>query len=152
MADVFLQAGIFLWQWLDFSFILFGYAGHYFIRRLMLLNCCSQRLKLLRKRDAVYIRSKHGLSLRRSKVLSIGGSSLKWSKSIERRSKKVNEVCQLLSVRLDTVGSEFSGFFVTCHLQDATRAVLEAQREKREQKASMSARTKKENNGSRKKL
>ncbi|KAI4375151.1 hypothetical protein MLD38_013055 [Melastoma candidum] len=83
----------------------------------------SQKLELLRKRDAVYTRSKHGLSLRRSKILSIGGASLKWSKSIERRSKKVNE--------------------------EATRAVLEAQIGKREQKASTSSKAEKENNDSR---
>ncbi|KAI4366615.1 hypothetical protein MLD38_022473 [Melastoma candidum] len=83
----------------------------------------SQRLKLLRKRDAVYTRSKHGLSLRRSKILSIGGTSLKWSKSIERRSKKVNE--------------------------EATRAVLEAQKGRREQKESTPSETEKENKDSR---
>lgn len=53
---------------------------------------CSRKLLLLRKRDTVYTRSKHGFSLRKSKVLSVAGSSLKWSKSIERHSKKANEV------------------------------------------------------------
>ena len=52
----------------------------------------SKKLLLLRKRDTVYIRSTHGLSLRKSKVLGVGGSSLKWSKSIEKHSKKANEV------------------------------------------------------------
>lgn len=52
----------------------------------------SRKLLLLRKRDTVYTRSNHGFSLRKYKVLSVGGSSLKWSKSIENRSKKVNEV------------------------------------------------------------
>jgi hypothetical protein len=52
----------------------------------------SRKLLLLRKRNTVYTRSKHGFSLRKSKVLSFGGSSLKWSKSIERYSKKANEV------------------------------------------------------------
>lgn len=41
----------------------------------------------------IYTRSKHGFSLRMSKLLSVGGSSLKWSKSIERNSKRANEVC-----------------------------------------------------------
>ncbi|KDP32867.1 hypothetical protein JCGZ_12159 [Jatropha curcas] len=66
-----------------------------------------RKLLLLRKRDTVYTRSKHGFSLRKSKVLGVGGSSLKWSKSLERRSKKVNE--------------------------EATLAVAEAERKKREQ-------------------
>eukprot|EP00257_Ricinus_communis_P017037 XP_015575379.1 uncharacterized protein At1g21580 isoform X2 [Ricinus communis] len=65
-----------------------------------------RKLLLLRKRDTVYTRSKHGYSLRKSKVLSVGGSSLKWSKSIERQSKKANE--------------------------EATLAVAEAERKKRE--------------------
>lgn len=34
------------------------------------------------------------------KVLSVGGSSLKWSKSIENRSKKANEVSWLYTNRL----------------------------------------------------
>lgn len=52
----------------------------------------SRKLKLSRQRDTVYTRSTNGFSLRKSRVLSIGGSSLKWSKSIERRSKKASEV------------------------------------------------------------
>lgn len=47
---------------------------------------------LSRKRETIYTRSIHGLSLRRSKVLSVSGSSLKWSKSLEQRSKKAAEV------------------------------------------------------------
>lgn len=52
----------------------------------------SRKLLLSRKQDAVYIRSTNGFGLRKSKVLSVNGSSLKWSKSIEKRSKKANEV------------------------------------------------------------
>ncbi|XP_026445731.1 uncharacterized protein LOC113346413 isoform X2 [Papaver somniferum] len=54
------------------------------------------------------IKSTGGFSLRRSKVFSIGGSNLKWSKSIEKRIKKVNE--------------------------EATIAVAEVEKKKREQK------------------
>ncbi|XP_015885756.3 uncharacterized protein LOC107421110 isoform X1 [Ziziphus jujuba] len=71
------------------------------------LSVISRKLLLSRKRDAVYTRSSNGFSLRKSKVLSVGGSSLKWSKSIERRAKKVNE--------------------------EATLAVAEVERKKREQ-------------------
>ncbi|KAH8515825.1 hypothetical protein H0E87_004312 [Populus deltoides] len=66
------------------------------------------KLLLLRKRNTEYTRSKHGFSLRKSKVLSVGGSSLKWSKSIEKHSKKANE--------------------------EATLAVAAAERKKREQR------------------
>nr|XP_011459807.1 PREDICTED: uncharacterized protein LOC101310670 [Fragaria vesca subsp. vesca] len=66
----------------------------------------SKKLLLSRMRDTVYTRSTHGFSLRKYKVLSVGGSSLKWSKSIESRSKKVNE--------------------------EATRAVAEVAKKKRE--------------------
>ncbi|XP_011027445.1 PREDICTED: uncharacterized protein LOC105127746 isoform X4 [Populus euphratica] len=69
-------------------------------------NC--RKLLLLRKRNTEYTRSKHGFSLRKSKVLSVGGSSLKWSKSIEKHSKKANE--------------------------EATLAVAAAERKKREQR------------------
>lgn len=52
----------------------------------------SKKLLLSRKWDTVYTRSMNGFSLRKSKVLSVGGASLKWSKSIEKHSKKANEV------------------------------------------------------------
>ncbi|CAN8312832.1 unnamed protein product [Cochlearia groenlandica] len=55
----------------------------------------SQKLSLMRKRHTVYTRSTDGYSLRKSKVLSIGGSHLKWSKSIERDSRKANEEATL---------------------------------------------------------
>nr|GLL47931.1 uncharacterized protein LOC109170148 isoform X2 [Ipomoea trifida] len=54
-----------------------------------------QKLLLSRKRDTVYTRSAYGLSLRRSKVLSVCGASLKWSKSIERNSRKANQEATL---------------------------------------------------------
>eukprot|EP00268_Persea_americana_P041415 TRINITY_DN4124_c0_g1_i2.p1 TRINITY_DN4124_c0_g1~~TRINITY_DN4124_c0_g1_i2.p1 ORF type:complete len:1330 (+),score=299.02 TRINITY_DN4124_c0_g1_i2:96-4085(+) len=71
-----------------------------------------KKLKLSQQRDTVYTRSTSGFSLRKSRVLSIGGSSLKWSKSIERRSKKASE--------------------------EATLAVAAAERKKREQKRAAS--------------
>ncbi|CAA2969664.1 zinc finger ccch domain-containing 7 [Olea europaea subsp. europaea] len=55
------------------------------------LSTISRKLLLSRKRGAIYTRSTRGFSLKISKVLSVGGSSLKWSKSIERNSKKANE-------------------------------------------------------------
>ncbi|KAK9067396.1 hypothetical protein SSX86_014724 [Deinandra increscens subsp. villosa] len=55
----------------------------------------SRKLLLSRKRDTIYTRSKHGFSLHMSKLLSVGGSGLKWSKSIERNSKRTNEEATL---------------------------------------------------------
>ncbi|KAJ4916334.1 Zinc finger C-x8-C-x5-C-x3-H type family protein [Raphanus sativus] len=55
----------------------------------------SQKVSTMRKRHTVYTRSTNGYSLRKSKVLSIGGSHLKWSKSIERDSRKANEEATL---------------------------------------------------------
>ncbi|KAL9275196.1 Zinc finger CCCH domain-containing protein [Drosera capensis] len=48
------------------------------------------RRKLLssKKRDVIYTRSGRGFTLRRSKVVGVGGRSLKWSKSIEKHSRK----------------------------------------------------------------
>ncbi|KAF5803894.1 hypothetical protein HanRHA438_Chr06g0285911 [Helianthus annuus] len=51
----------------------------------------SRKLLLSRKRETLYTRSNHGFSLRMSKLLNVGGPSLKWSKSIERNSKRTNE-------------------------------------------------------------
>ncbi|KAJ9564905.1 hypothetical protein OSB04_000871 [Centaurea solstitialis] len=85
----------------------------------------SGKLLLSRKREMIYTRSKHGFSLRMSKLLSVGGSSLKWSKSIERNSKRANE--------------------------EATLAVAAAEKKRREQldTACATAETKSRNNISR---
>lgn len=90
------------------------------------LSMISRKLLLLRKRDTVYTRSTGGFSLRKSKVLGVGGSSLKWSKSIERQSKKANE--------------------------EATLAVAAVERKKREQNgaASVISETESRNHSSRK--
>ncbi|KAK6246275.1 hypothetical protein SCA6_009365 [Theobroma cacao] len=76
------------------------------------LSTISRKMLLSRKRNTVYTRSINGFSIRKSKVFSVGGSSLKWSKSIERNSRKANE--------------------------EATLAVAEAERKKREQKGTVS--------------
>ncbi|XP_055833416.1 uncharacterized protein At1g21580 isoform X2 [Solanum dulcamara] len=60
-----------------------------------------RKLLLSKKRETIYTRSIHGLSLRRSKVLSVSGSSLKWSKSIEQRSKKAAEEDALAVAAID---------------------------------------------------
>ncbi|KAJ8541604.1 hypothetical protein K7X08_002420 [Anisodus acutangulus] len=60
-----------------------------------------RKLLLSKKRETIYTRSIHGLSLRRSKVLSVSGSSLKWSKSIEQRSKKDAEEAALAIASVD---------------------------------------------------
>ncbi|RDX88966.1 Zinc finger CCCH domain-containing protein 7, partial [Mucuna pruriens] len=72
------------------------------------LSVISKKLLQLRKRDTVYTRSTHGFSLWKSRVLGVGGCSLKWSKSIEKNSKQANE--------------------------EATLAVAAVERKKREQK------------------
>ncbi|KAK1301243.1 Zinc finger CCCH domain-containing protein 7 [Acorus calamus] len=74
-------------------------------------------MQLVQKRGTIYTISTGGFSLRKSGVLSIGGSSLKWSKSIEKRSKKTSE--------------------------EATLAVVEAERKKKEQKGSVHVNQKK---------
>lgn len=45
--------------------------------------------------DTIYKVSTDGFSLRKAGVVSIGGSSLKWSKSIEKNSKKANEASEV---------------------------------------------------------
>ncbi|WJX10217.1 hypothetical protein P8452_00966 [Trifolium repens] len=59
------------------------------------LSAVGKKLLQLRKRDTLYTRSNRGFSLWKSKVLGVGGSSLKWSKSIEKHSKKANEEATL---------------------------------------------------------
>ncbi|PQM37687.1 uncharacterized protein Pyn_12733 [Prunus yedoensis var. nudiflora] len=69
----------------------------------------SKKLLLSRRRDTVYTRSTHGFSLRMYKVLSVGGSSLKWSKSIESRSKKANEEATRAVAAVEKKKREHSG-------------------------------------------
>ncbi|GMH17151.1 hypothetical protein Nepgr_018992 [Nepenthes gracilis] len=59
------------------------------------LSTFSRKLLSSRKRNIIYTRSGRGFSLRRSKVVGVAGRSLKWSKSIERRSKKANKEAKL---------------------------------------------------------
>uniref|UniRef100_A0A0E0E443 C3H1-type domain-containing protein n=1 Tax=Oryza meridionalis TaxID=40149 RepID=A0A0E0E443_9ORYZ len=54
-----------------------------------------RKLLQTRKRDMIYTVSTDGFSLRKSGVLSVGGSSLKWSRSLEKRSQKVNKEATL---------------------------------------------------------
>ncbi|KAG1327154.1 putative Zinc finger CCCH domain-containing protein 7 [Cocos nucifera] len=86
------------------------------------LSLITRKLQLSRKRDTIYKVSNDGFSLRKAGVLSIGGSSLKWSRSIDRRSKKANE--------------------------EATLAVAEVERKKRERKRRMSIRDGEKNGNS----
>ncbi|KAL1543777.1 hypothetical protein AAHA92_20709 [Salvia divinorum] len=86
----------------------------------------SQKLLVLRKRGAIYTRSRHGYSLRMSKVLSVGGSSLKWSKSIERNSRKAEE--------------------------EATRAVAAAEKRKKEENCAVHIALKSRNHVSRERI
>ncbi|CAN6194113.1 unnamed protein product [Urochloa humidicola] len=88
-----------------------------------LLNTSSlgivRKLLQTRKRSTIYTVSTDGFSLRKSGVLSIGGSSLKWSRSLEKHSQKVNE--------------------------EATLAVAEVERKKREKRKRQSLRNRRRN-------
>ncbi|KAL8166138.1 hypothetical protein V2J09_007637 [Rumex salicifolius] len=64
----------------------------------------------LRKMHIIYKRS--GFSLRRSKVVSLAGSSLKWSISLERRSKKVDKEATSAVAMLKKEKKEKSSFSV----------------------------------------
>jgi len=133
----------------------------------------SRKLLLLRKRNTVYTRSKHGFSLRKSKVLSFGGSSLKWSKSIDRYSKKANEVSwagwmaeakflfffPILTALKSTYVhfanarvSSLSIIFLSASMQEATLAVAAVERKNRERRgaAHVASPTKSRNSSSRK--
>ncbi|XP_057531880.1 uncharacterized protein LOC130810002 isoform X2 [Amaranthus tricolor] len=61
----------------------------------------SRKLLSSKKRGVVYVRSGHGFSLRRSKVISLHGNSLKWSISMEKRSKRVEEDAAMAVAAMD---------------------------------------------------
>lgn len=56
-----------------------------------LLFLISKKLQWLRKAQPVYSHSAGGFSLHRSGVLGLSGANLKWTKSIEKRSKQASE-------------------------------------------------------------
>ncbi|KAH7302785.1 hypothetical protein KP509_23G086900 [Ceratopteris richardii] len=56
-----------------------------------LLFLISKKLQRLRKVQPVYSRSAGGFSLHRSGLFSLNGANLKWTKSIEKRSKKASK-------------------------------------------------------------
>lgn len=80
-----------------------------------------RKLMLSRMRDTVYTRSPRGFSLRKSKVLSVGGSNLKWSKSIERRSKKANEEATLAVAAVEKKKREQKG--AKCRSRSSRKSV-----------------------------
>ncbi|KAJ0984390.1 hypothetical protein J5N97_002746 [Dioscorea zingiberensis] len=70
------------------------------------LSLISRSLQLTRKRNTVYTVSTDGFSIRKAGVISIGGSNLKWSKSIERRSKKASEEATLAVAEVERMKRE----------------------------------------------
>ncbi|XP_038696271.1 uncharacterized protein LOC119993287 isoform X2 [Tripterygium wilfordii] len=68
-----------------------------------------RKLLMLRNRNTVYTRSRNGYSLRKFKVLSVGGCNLKWSKSIDRNSKKANEEATLAVAAVERKKREQNG-------------------------------------------
>lgn len=114
-----------------------------------LIFILSRKLLLSRKRETIYTKSKHGFSLRISKLLSVGGTSLKWSKSIEKNSKRANEVSFALILATDLfllkdfmvmsdcdlyVRRPWLCFLITVlfPLQEATLAVAAVEKKKRQ--------------------
>ncbi|KAK3134173.1 hypothetical protein QOZ80_6AG0545910 [Eleusine coracana subsp. coracana] len=60
-----------------------------------------RKLLKTRKRGTIYTVSTNGFSLRKSGLLSFDGSSLKWSRSLEKGSQKVNEEATLAVAEID---------------------------------------------------
>ncbi|XP_074280195.1 uncharacterized protein LOC141605370 [Silene latifolia] len=67
-----------------------------------------RKLLTSRNQAVLYVRSGRGFSLKRSKVISLAGS-LKWSKSMEKRSKKVDEEAALALGLLDSTARHKTG-------------------------------------------
>ncbi|KAL5993089.1 hypothetical protein ACLOJK_014010 [Asimina triloba] len=91
------------------------------------------------KRTAYWRSIKHDSAVPKSpfsliRVLSIGGSNLKWSKSIEARSKKANELTKVETVPGINNNTCRGGLGEICAwAEEATLAVAAVEREKREQ-------------------
>ncbi|XP_031483914.1 uncharacterized protein LOC116253282 isoform X2 [Nymphaea colorata] len=80
-----------------------------------------RKLQLSRKRDTLYTRSGNGFSLRKSAVLSVGGRSLKWSKSIEKQSKQACEEATLAFAAVEKEKRKKSSGAVTKAVKHASR-------------------------------
>ncbi|KAK1263347.1 Zinc finger CCCH domain-containing protein 7 [Acorus gramineus] len=101
-----------------------------------------RNMQLVQKRGTIYTVSTGGFSLRKSGVLSIGGSSLKWSKSIEKRSKKTSEVVGIW-LTMNEVIFKLVRPYIENIWKEATLAVVEAERKKKELKGSVHVNQKK---------
>ncbi|KAK9748895.1 hypothetical protein RND81_02G088700 [Saponaria officinalis] len=68
----------------------------------------TRKLFTSRNQAVVYVRSGRGFSLKRSKVISLAGS-LKWSKSMEKRSKKIDAEATLAVAVSDSTAKQKAG-------------------------------------------
>ncbi|KAG6526470.1 hypothetical protein ZIOFF_016455 [Zingiber officinale] len=82
----------------------------------------SRKLQLARKKDTLYTLSTDGFSLKKRGVSRLSKSSLKWSRSMQRRSKVVNKV-----------GGEQNLLVDLCFLNEAELAVAEVERKNKGQ-------------------
>ncbi|CAN6476160.1 unnamed protein product [Victoria cruziana] len=80
-----------------------------------------RKLQLSRKRDTLYTRSGNGFSLHKSAVLSVGGRSLKWSKSIEKRAKQACEEATLAFAAVEKEKRKKSSGAVAKSVKHASR-------------------------------
>ena len=97
----------------------------------------------MRKTHTIYTRSTNGYSLRKSKVLSLGGSHLKWSNYIERDSRKANEVSiftelSLACLAVSTTESGVNCLFFFLFVQEATLTAAEFSKKESEKHSGQS--------------
>ncbi|WOK95094.1 hypothetical protein Cni_G03801 [Canna indica] len=59
------------------------------------LLLCSRKMQLIRKKDTLYTLSTDGFSLQKAGTSHVGRSSLKWSRSMQRRSKIISKEAAL---------------------------------------------------------
>ncbi|GJN38902.1 hypothetical protein PR202_gb27983 [Eleusine coracana subsp. coracana] len=75
--------------------------SHNYTSSLGIVSIIHRKLLKTRKRGTIYTVSTNGFSLRKSGLLSFDGSSLKWSRSLEKGSQKVNEEATLAVAEID---------------------------------------------------
>ncbi|XP_074571066.1 uncharacterized protein LOC141827663 [Curcuma longa] len=87
----------------------------------------SLKMQLARKKDTVYTLRTDGFFLKKSGVSRLGRSSLKWSRSMQRRSKVVNKEAELAVAEVEKKNREQNNLLSVSGLKHSINSVLNEQ-------------------------
>ncbi|KAG6483010.1 uncharacterized protein LOC122014653 isoform X1 [Zingiber officinale] len=87
----------------------------------------SLKMQFAKKKDTLYTQRTDGFFLKKSGVSRLGRSSLKWSRSMQRRSKVVNKEAELAVAEVEKKNREQNNLFSISGLKHSINSVLNEQ-------------------------